>query len=313
MREETAGGTAQLEHAAVCYAAEGEYLDEVLGFVGAGLDDGDLVFVAVPGPKIGLLRQHLDGRAGEVTFADMTTMGANPAWIIPRVRAFLDANPGRQVRYVGEPIWETRSAEELREATRHEALINLAFAGVPVSILCPYDITRLDPDVIANAECTHPVFIRDGHPRPSPAYAEAAMFPEDCDQPLPVPPWHAAAFSYRDCLAQVRAFAGEYARKAGLSSRRVADLVTAVHELAANTLRHTSSDGVLNMWAAAGEVVCQVQDAGCVSDPLVGRCRPAPDAGHGHGLWVVHQLCDLVEFRTSAGGTTIRLHMRLSP
>ena len=313
MRKEAAGGAAQLEHAAVCYAAEGEYLDEVLGFVGAGLDDGDLVFVAVPGPKIGLLRQHLDGRAGEVTFADMTTMGANPAWIIPRVRAFLDANPGRQVRYVGEPIWETRSAEELREATRHEALINLAFAGVPVSILCPYDITRLDPDVIANAECTHPVFIRDGHPRPSPAYAEAAMFPEDCDQPLPVPPWHAAAFSYRDCLAQVRAFAGEYARKAGLSSRRVADLVTAVHELAANTLRHTSSDGVLNMWAAAGEVLCQVQDAGCVSDPLVGRCRPAPDAGHGHGLWVVHQLCDLVEFRTSAGGTTIRLHMRLSP
>jgi hypothetical protein len=45
MREETAGGTAQLEHAAVCYAAEDEYLDEVLGFVGAGLDDGDLVFV----------------------------------------------------------------------------------------------------------------------------------------------------------------------------------------------------------------------------------------------------------------------------
>jgi anti-sigma regulatory factor (Ser/Thr protein kinase) len=313
MRKEAAGGAAQLEHAAVFYAAEDEYLDEVLGFAGAGLDDGDLVFVAVPGPKIGLLRQRLDGRAGEVTFADMTRMGANPAWIIPRVRAFLDANPGRQVRYVGEPIWETRSAEELREATRHEALINLAFAGVPVSILCPYDTTRLDPDVIANAECTHPVVIRDGHPRPSPAYAEAAMFPEDCDQPLPVPPRHAAAFSYRDCLGQVRAFAGEYARKAGLSSRRVADLVTAVHELAANTLRHTSSDGVLNMWAAAGEVVCQVQDAGRVSDPLVGRCRPAPDAGRGHGLWVVHQLCDLVEFRTSTGGTTIRLHMRLSP
>jgi hypothetical protein len=41
--------------------------------------------------------------------------------------------------------------------------------------------------------------------------------------------------------------------------------------------------------------------------------RPAPDASHGHGLWVVHQLCDLVELRTGASGTTIRLHMRLSP
>ena len=313
MREETGGGAAQLEHAAVFYAAEDEYLDQVLGFVGAGLDGGDLVFVAVPGPKVGLLRRHLDGRAGQVTFADMTAMGANPAWIIPRVRAFLDANPGRQVRYVGEPIWETRSAEELCEATRHEALINLAFAGVPVSILCPYDTTRLEPGVIANAEHTHPVVIRDGHPRPSSAYTEAALFPEECDQPLTAPPRRAAAFTYRDGLAQVRAFAGDYARKAGLSSRRVADLVTAVHELAVNTLRHTSSDGVLNMWASTGEVVCQVQDAGCVSDPLAGRYRPAPDASHGHGLWVVHQLCDLVELRTGASGTTIRLHMRRSP
>lgn len=311
MREQAGGTAAQLEHAAVFYAAEDEYLDEVLGFVGAGLDHGDLVFVAVPGPKVGLLREHL--RAGQVTFADMTQMGANPAWIIPRVQAFLDAHPGRQVRYVGEPIWETRSAEELCEATRHEALINLAFAGVPVSILCPYDTTRLGPGVIANAEQTHPVVIRDGHSRRSPGYAGAAMFPDECDQPLPAPPRHATAFTYWDGLAQVRAFAGEYARKAGLSSRRVADLVTAVHELAANTLRHACSDGVLNMWASPAEVVCQVQDAGCVSDPLAGRRRPAPEATHGHGLWIVHQLCDLVELRTGTSGTTIRLHMRFSP
>jgi anti-sigma regulatory factor (Ser/Thr protein kinase) len=312
MREQAGGSAAQLEHAAAFYAAEDEYLDEVLGFVGAGLDHGDLVFVAVPGPKVGLLREHLAGRAGQVTFADMTQMGANPAWIIPRVQAFLDAHPDRQVRYVGEPIWETRSAEELCEATRHEALINLAFAGVPVSILCPYDTTRLGPGVIANAEHTHPVVIRDGLPCPSPGYAEAALFPAQCDQPLPAPPPHAAAFTYRDGLAQVRAFTGEYARRAGLPPRRVADLVTAVHELAANTLRHTSSGGVLNMWASPAEVVCQVQDTGCVSDPLTGRRRPASDATHGHGLWIVHQLCDLVELRTGASGTTIRLHMRLS-
>jgi hypothetical protein len=99
MREQAGRTAAQLEHAAVFYAAEDEYLDEVLGFVGAGLDHGDLVFVAVPGPEVGLLREHLRGRAGQVTFADMTQMGANPAWIIPRVQAFLDAHPGRQVRY----------------------------------------------------------------------------------------------------------------------------------------------------------------------------------------------------------------------
>jgi anti-sigma regulatory factor (Ser/Thr protein kinase) len=303
----------QLEHAAVFYAAEHEYLDEVLGFAGAGLDNGDLVFVAVPGPKLGLLRDRLAGWAGQVSFADMTQMGANPAWIIPRVRAFIDANPGRPVRYVGEPIWETRSAAELCEATRHEALINLALAGVPVRILCPYDTARLDPGIIANAEHTHPVVIRGERPRPSPAYTEAAMFPAECDQPLPSPPADAAACTYRDGLAQVRAFTRDHASKAGLSSRRADDLVIAVHELAANTLRHTSSDGTLSIWAVPGEVVCQVQDSGRVSDPLVGRRRPAQVAGLGQGLWVVHQLCDLVELRTGTDGTTIRLHMRLSP
>ena len=44
---------------------------------------------------------------------------------------------------------------------------------------------------------------------------------------------------------------------------------------------------------------------------LAGRRRPIPDAGRGHGLWVVNQLCDLVELRTGSTGTTVRLHMRL--
>ena len=52
------------------------------------------------------------------------------AWhvaLFPRVQDFISGSEGRRVRYVGEPIWATRSDGELREATRHEALINLAF------------------------------------------------------------------------------------------------------------------------------------------------------------------------------------------
>jgi anti-sigma regulatory factor (Ser/Thr protein kinase) len=318
MAELATAPAAGFEHSAAFYADEGEYADAVLAFVGAGLDDGDRVFVAVPGPKLRLLRDRLGGRAGQVTFADMAELGANPAWIIPRVREFLDASPGQPVRYVGEPIWATRTAAELCEATRHEALLNLAFAGAPVNILCPYDTARLGQGVIANAERTHPVVIRGGHPRPSPGYAEAATFPADCDLPLPPPPRHAAVLAYAEGLGHVRAFAEDHARAAGLSASRATDLVIAVHELAANTLRHTSSQGILRIWAsgpeAAGgpEVICQIQDSGQVSDPLVGRRRPAAEAGHGHGLWAVHQLCDLVELRTGHGGTTVRLHMRLS-
>ena len=311
MREQAAVLSPQLEHAAVLYRGDDEYLDAVLGFVAGGLERADPVFVAVPGPKVGLLREHLGGQAARVTFADMTEMGANPAWIIPRVAAFADAHRGRAIRYVGEPAWETRTAAELCEATRHEALINLAFAGTATSMLCPYDRARLAPGVIADAGRTHPVLITGGRSRPSRSYPGAGLFPAGCDQPLPSPPGRAAALTYRDDLAHVRAFASAQARRAGLPAGRARDLVIAVSELAANTWRHTDAPGTLHIWAAGGELLCQVHDSGHVSDPLAGRRRPTPDAGRGHGLWVVNQLCDLVELRTASTGTTIRLHVRL--
>ena len=53
-----------------------------------------------------------------------------------------------------------------------------------------------------------------------------------------------------------------------------------------------------------------MHDSGWITDPLAGRIRHGPD-DRGHGLWLVNQVCDLVEIRTSkAAGTVIRLHLR---
>jgi anti-sigma regulatory factor (Ser/Thr protein kinase) len=300
----------RLGHAAVFYGDAVEYLREVSSFVTAGLANGEPVFVAVPAARIGPLRARLGAQAPHVTFADMTQLGANPARIIPAVRAFTDSYLGQPVRYVGEPIWDTRTTAELTEAARHEALLNLAFATTPASILCPYDTGTLDPAVLATAEHTHPVVIRGGRAQPSPGYTGPNVLPEECDQPLPAPPSGAAALAYRTSLAPLRAFVSDHARRAGLTAARAADLVIAAHELAANTLRHTSRGGTLHIWADGGEVICQVRDTGHIHDPLVGRHRPAADATNGQGMWVVQQLCDLVELRTSRRGSTIRLHMR---
>jgi hypothetical protein len=68
------------------------------------------------------------------------------------------------------------------------------------------------------------------------------------------------------------------------------------------------------MWVAGGEIVGQVDDSGLITDPLAGIYCPDPSRiTRGHGLWVVHQLCDLVETRTGPHGTTTRVHMRLPP
>jgi hypothetical protein len=65
------------------------------------------------------------------------------------------------------------------------------------------------------------------------------------------------------------------------------------------------------LWREAHAVVCEVRDAGCIRDPLVGRRRPDRDGEGGRGLWLANQLCELVQILSSATGTVIRLHAQL--
>jgi anti-sigma regulatory factor (Ser/Thr protein kinase) len=129
--------------------------------------------------------------------------------------------------------------------------------------------------------------------------------------PLPVPTSDAMYHTYRADLSQVRALVLQHAREAGLPEDRTSDLVLAVSEVAANTLRHTRSAGTLAIWHDADEVVCEIHDEGVITDPLAGQHKPPADASGGHGLWIVHQVCDLVELTSDASGTTVRMHMTL--
>jgi anti-sigma regulatory factor (Ser/Thr protein kinase) len=91
--------------------------------------------------------------------------------------------------------------------------------------------------------------------------------------------------------------------------------VLAVGEVVANTVRHSPSGGIAHIWrgrteiSGRTEIICQVTDNGRIGDPLAGRRRPPGPSGLG--LWVVHQVCDLVEMRTGRRGTTVRMHMAL--
>jgi len=132
------------------------------------------------------------------------------------------------------------------------------------------------------------------------------------DVPLVSPPANARTIGYRDDLAAVRRFTAAQARQAGLPPGRVLDLVIAVNELAANTFAHTAGPGTLTIWSTPREVICQVSDAGHITDPLAGA-RPSPAAvpGGHMGLWVVQEICDLAQIQTSPRGTTICLHTLL--
>ena len=151
--DEPVGGV--LSHAALFYYSQPEYAERITAFVRVGLDRGEPALIALPGDRAPMIGASLDGAVGEVTFADMAELGRNPARIIPEVRSFTDKHPGQPVRFVGEPIWLGRTGTEICEATRHEALLNLAFARAEATILCPYDASGLAASVLASARCTH--------------------------------------------------------------------------------------------------------------------------------------------------------------
>lgn len=118
--------------------------------------------------------------------------------------------------------------------------------------------------------------------------------------------------TYTTDLARVRALVRDEASAAGLPTARVADLVLAVSEVAANTVRHARSAGTLTITRELGEIVCEVRDAGVITDPLAGRRTPPQGALNGHGLWLVFQVCDQVELLSGADGTMVRMHMQVS-
>jgi anti-sigma regulatory factor (Ser/Thr protein kinase) len=298
-------------HPALFYRGERDYLAGTVPFIQDGLAAGEPVAVAVPTWNLGLLRAALGADADRVRLLDMTLAGRNPGRIIPGVlRDFADAHSGARVRIIGEPIWAGRSTAEYPACAQHEALINAAFAGRSVTILCPYDASALDPDVIADAWVTHPVVIDDEGERPSAGYAPDAVVAA-YNRPLPAPAGAAEIPFDANCLARMRAAVAERAAGRGLAGERLADLLMIANELATNAVVHGCGRGMLRLWTADGDLVCQVDSDGDLADPLAGRIPARPHQLGGRGLLLVNHLSDLVRVHTGDGHTTVRVHLAL--
>jgi anti-sigma regulatory factor (Ser/Thr protein kinase) len=302
-----------LHHAAVFYRGIDEFLIDAVPFLLAGVEANAAVLVVVGPAKIEALRDTLGGAGESVVFADMEAVGRNPGRLIPMWRDFADehAPTGRELRGVGEPVFAGRRADEIVECQRHERLVNCALAGVgaPMHLSCPYDVDGLDSTVIAEAHRTHPYVRRAAAVDEPGHYRDGEFLPQD---PLPPPPPSAVAFAFDESsLRDVRRFVARRAADVGVEDNRADDLVLAVNELATNSVRHGGGGGTVRVWSdpAGDRLVCEVGDRGTILDPMAGRVRPRNDHIGGRGLWMVNQLCDLVQLRSGPAGSAIRLHV----
>jgi anti-sigma regulatory factor (Ser/Thr protein kinase) len=287
------------EHDAIFYRDEEEFVARVGGFVRAGLAGGETVAVALPRPRLDRLRDSLDGDAAAVSWLDMAEIGANPARIIEvwttTLRASLAA--GRSLRGVGEPAYVGRRPAELVECTLHERLLGRAFGdGPPWRLVCPYDEEHLPPEVCAGARHTHAGPGTDAEHRT--AFAA----------PLPPPTGAVLRGDFRAVdVPAVRRTVRHWAASLGLVADRVESLELAASELATNSVRHGGGAGSVAMWTDDGAAVLEFTDTGTIDEPLAGRLLPATQDRGGRGLYLVNQLCDLVQLRSSPAGTTVRV------
>jgi anti-sigma regulatory factor (Ser/Thr protein kinase) len=300
-----------LVHEAFPYHDHREFLQVVLPYVRTALAADQAVLVELPGPRGDLVRAALDDDAAQVTFGDMAQDGRNPGRIIPGVlAAFVDAHAGRQVTMVAEAIWPGRSVHEYAAGVEHEALVNLVFAGQPVSILCPYNMAELPAQALDDAGLTHPAVRDIDGQRVSSNYTDPRAVVAMLVEQRPPPPKDASVFEF-DVVAQARNFATQCAAEAGLPDERLTDLIIAISELGGNSIAHTGRGGTLLCWQEDGSLVYELRDEGHIKDPLAGRLRPPDAQESGRGLLMVNYLCDLVQVKTAPSGTATRIWMTL--
>jgi anti-sigma regulatory factor (Ser/Thr protein kinase) len=296
-----------LHHEALLYSGVDAFVHACAPLVDQAVSDGAATLVATSPEKIDLLRDAISSADG-VDFVDMAQLGRNPGRILPRWRQFAAEHDGQPLFGIGEPVWAGRTKPELTECHRHEALINFALADVDLRLVCPYDIDTLGDEELKALERTHPTVVEAGGNRSSDLFAALEVL--RTDDFLSPPTSHATTIRFGpNDLALARRAVAATRVVTSLPLARVDDVVLCTSELVANAIEHGGGQGVIRVWGDAGSVVCEVADAGSIADPLVGRSKPDIGHGRGRGIWMVNQICDLVELRSSSAGTVVRFRI----
>jgi transcriptional regulator with XRE-family HTH domain len=147
-----------LEHHALVYENEDQFAATAASFLKSGIDRDEPALAVTSARNIELLRDALGREARHVTFADSEQWYSAPVAALAAYRRFAVEAIDRGVvwtRVLGEPVWGGRSDGDVKFWTRYEALLNLAFAGLPLTLVCPYDAEGLDPAIVEHARSTH--------------------------------------------------------------------------------------------------------------------------------------------------------------
>ncbi|HET6876676.1 MAG TPA: anti-sigma factor RsbA family regulatory protein [Jatrophihabitans sp.] len=295
-------------HEALPYAGRDEFAPSCVSLLEQGLANDERPLLLAESGKLDDVRDALGAQADDVTFVSTDEHGRNPSRITTMLHSFHAAGDGRHALGVKETALVGRSPAAQAEARLADLALNEPeLRSWPLSIVCLYDTRVLaEPDLDA-MYASHSVIRGETPPnsRFRPELA-ATMHASALDDPPPSAQ-HLRVRSGR--LMELRALVRARADQWRVAPDRADDLVLAVNEVVTNSLRHGGGTADVAVWADRGVMICEVRDRGHIADVLTGRFAPPPSATSGRGLWLVNQLCDLVQLRSSADGTVVRMHV----
>jgi anti-sigma regulatory factor (Ser/Thr protein kinase) len=111
-------------------------------------------------------------------------------------------------------------------------------------------------------------------------------------------------------LKRVRRLVGWAAHRVGLNRERRQGMVLAVHEAAANAVKHGGGTGELELIQDdSRSLIAKISDDGPGMPADAPVDHPSVEQTGGRGRYLIQETCDRVEIRTGPAGTTVRLEM----
>jgi anti-sigma regulatory factor (Ser/Thr protein kinase) len=299
-------------HQALVYGSDREFIDVAVPFVEAGLSEGQPTLVAVQDRHVENMRAALGDPAEGLTLCPVEDWYETSARTREKFSRWAaeQTDRGGRARLMGEPPWALGHEAQVRDWARHESVINVAFAGQPVTFVCPYDARALPEQVLGHARATHPEIVDADGVSASASYEDPIDFCRRIDSMAEAQhgePEMELSFGLQE-LTGVRRTLWSFARDAGMAGWRADELVLAVNEITTNAVIHGEPPTTLRVWHGDDEIVVEVADAGDgIRDALAGQLTPPPTNLGGRGLWLTRLLSDAVDVRTGEGSAvTIR-------
>ena len=173
-----------LAHRALLYAGADDFLAGAVPYVRAGIERSEPVLVVVSATRTALLREALGTDAGHVEFVESSQWYGTAVQALGAYRDHVRQRLSEGacwIRMLGEPAWTGRSRAERLAWARYEALLTLALAAAPATIVCAYDQGSVSPAMLAHAAQTHAELTCAGDIGESSAYRPPEEFLLDVD------------------------------------------------------------------------------------------------------------------------------------